>query len=269
MGFIVNPSVNVAALDMPLTHARIGYDSFVSESTVTGTSQFLGFPPDAVKIQTTWERWRPLGTAGEYLTIDAGASRSADYFGIAAHSLGSSGAVVRLSYSLTGASYTQIQQISVSGNEPVMLIFPEITARYWRITVVSSVSPPTVGVVYLGKVLAMQRPIYGGHSPINLSRQTVVRPTESEKGQWLGRSITRYGLQTSYNWNNLSAAWYRANFDPFVSAARFRPFFIAWRPASYPDEVAFGWTGDDIQPSNSGTRDLMSVSISVSAHADE
>lgn len=269
MAFVISPSVVVNNLSVPLTHARIGYDNFVPGATVTGTTAEAAFPADAIKRQTTWERWKPTGTTNEDLLITPATSQDANYIGIAAHTLGSSGATVALAYSVDNVTFTTIETLSPADNSAIMILFTSVSAGYWRIRITSATSAPNIGVVYIGKTLDMDRPIYGGHSPINLSRQTVVRPTESEKGQWLGRSVIRYGLQTSYDWENLAAAWYRANFDPFVKAARFRPFFIAWRPETFPQEVAFGWTSNDIQPKNSGTRDLMSVSVSMSAYADE
>lgn len=269
MAFVISPSVVTNELAVPLTHARIGYDNFVPDSTVTGTTEEAGFPADAVQRQTTWERWKPNSTTNQDLLIAPATSQEANYIGIAAHTLGSTGATVEFAYSVDNVTFTTIETLEPADNSAIMVIFPLADAGYWRVRIVSATSAPNIGVVYIGTTLDMERPIYGGHSPINLSRQTVVRPTESEKGQWLGRSVIRYGLQTSYDWNNLKAAWYRANFDPFVKEARFHPFFIAWRPADYPQEVAFGWTSQDIQPSNSGTRDLMSVSVSVSAYADE
>lgn len=269
MAFVISPSITQNDYVYPLTHARIGYDNFVPRSTVTATTEDTGFPADAVQRQTTWERWKPTALPAT-LSIDSGTSPSGtgSYIGIAAHTLGSSSATVVIEYSVNNTDWTTIETLEPADNSAIMVIFPEVQAQYWRI-VVSGSTIPNIGSVYIGEVLEMERPIYGGHSPINLSRQTVVRPTESEKGQWLGRSVIRYGLQTSFDWNNLTAAWYRANFDPFVKEARFHPFFIAWRPADFPKEVAYGWTSQDIQPSNSGTRDLMSVSISVSAYADE
>ena len=117
--------------------------------------------------------------------------------------------------------------------------------------------------------LAMQRAIYAGHSPITLSRKTVKRPTKSEFGQWLGSSTIRHGLKTSFEWKNLKAAWYREYFDPFVKSARTKPFFIAWRPSKFPNEIAYAWTSNDIKPSNMGILDYMDVSMSVEGYADE
>ena len=111
----------------------------------------------------------------------------------------------------------------------------------------------------------MQRAIYGGHSPATLSRVTSVRPSLSETGQWLGATEVRSGYRSSYTWKHLTPSWYREHFDPFVANnPRANPFFIAWRPDRYPDEVVYAWATNDIQPTNMGTgRGLMEVSMSV------
>ncbi len=65
--------------------------------------------------------------------------------------------------------------------------------------------------------------------------------------------------------SQMTARWYRDWFDPFVEAARRYPFFIAWNPLRFPDEVLYGWCNEDIQPTNQGRRDFMSVGFSVEA----
>lgn len=273
MTVVISPSITPGDYTYPLTHARIGYDNFVPTSTVTFSSEQAEYPADAIQRETTFERWQPTGTTSEYLVIDQGASGvgAASYLGIAAHTLGSAGATVEIAHSVDNSSYTVVETLEPANNGAIMFIFPEVESRYWRVRVVTASFAPEIGVVYIGSVLEMQRPIYGGHSPITLSRQTERRPTKSQKGQWLGVSLVRHGLQSSYNWKHLTAAWYRSTFDPFVQAARSKPFFIAWRPADYPQEVVYGWLppSNDIQPSNMGIRDLMDVSMSVEGYADE
>jgi hypothetical protein len=148
-----------------------------------------------------------------------------------------------------------------------MFLFGTITARYWRIRVRNAIAK--IAVVYVGAALAMQRKIYQGHTPITLSRITETTQNTSETGQYLGRSIIRKGLKTSCEYQHLTADWYRANFDPFVEAAREAPFFYAWRPIQYPDELGFVWTNGDIRPTNTGPRNFMSVSFSVTGIANE
>lgn len=269
MSVVISPSLVSNEYEFPLNHARIGYQDFVKTSTVTASTESAIFPADAVQRETTYERWQPTALPAT-LTIDSGTSPSgtASYLGIGAHTLGDNGNTVLLEYSHDATTWTTVDSVEPADNTALMMLFAEVQARYWRITI-SGGTAPTVGVVYLGQVLEMQRSIYGGHTPITLGRQTTIRPSVSEKGQWLGRSIVRNALATGYSFRHLTASWYRANFDPFAKAARSRPFFIAWRPETYPSEVAYGWTNDDITPSNMGVRDYMEVSFNVVGHADE
>lgn len=145
-------------------------------------------------------------------------------------------------------------------NRPIMMLVEELTSTKFRLKFAGE-STPTIGVVYMGKALEMQRALYGGHTPINLARSTMVRPNLSERGQFLGRSIVRTGASGAWTWGNLKAEWVRAHLDPFVEAARTDPFFILWRPDSFPGEAGYCWTLGDPAPSNSGVRDLMTFSL--------
>lgn len=245
----------------PLSHARIGYSTITRNATVTASSSAPGFPASAIKHPLTYERWMP-STAPATLTIDAGALVTADYVGIAAHTVGSTGGAITISYSENGTDWTDVLQASPSSDNAIMALFEPVLAQYWRIQI-SRVAE--IGVVYIGRALTMQRCMYGGHSPGTLSRQTEIEPSRSVTGQFLGRSIVRQGFATSYQWANLSADWYRANFDPFVESALRNPFFIAWYPEKFPDEVLYAWCNDDISPMNQGQRDLMSVGFNVEA----
>ena len=250
----------------PLTHARIMYHNLVPDSTVTGTTQVAGFEADAVKSYSTYDRWLPESVPAT-LTIDLGSTKDVDYIFIASHSLGSSGAAIIPEASPDSVTWTAVAAERIPGdNNAIAFLFDEISVRYLRIRITSSLTVPRIGVVMAGVALAMQRPIYGGHSPITLSRQTEIRPTKSEGGQWLGRSVVRKGFSANYSWRHLTADWYREFFDPFVKQARFQPFGIAWRPETYPEEVAYVWTDSDIVPSNMGVRNYMQVDFSVTGY---
>ena len=151
-----------------------------------------------------------------------------------------------------------------------MLLSAEIEARYWRVEISDpgNSTEARIGVIYIGKALAMQRKIYGGHSPVTLSRVNETIPVRSDSGQWLGRTSIRKGVATDYAWQNLTASWYREYFDPFVKAAIDQAFFIAWYPEKYPDEVGYGWTGD-IKPENQGIRNYLTVSFSFQGNSDD
>lgn len=244
-------------------YAVIGWENLVKSATVTATSQRREFPAVAVKNPLTYERWSPTGASGGTITIDLGGSVLVEYIGIAAHNFGTLGTEVRIECSVGGVNWLDvITLVPTTDNAILVAGIPEELISHIRITVSNGAE---IGVVYAGRLLSMQRKAYGGHSPGTLSRKTEIEPNTSESGQFLGRSIVRKGFETSFNWRHLTADWYRQYFDPFVEHALREPFFIAWYPEKFPDEVLYAWTKDDIWPVNMGVRDYMQVGFSVEA----
>jgi len=246
---------------IPREHARIGYENAIRDATVTSNSELSDFPAFSVKSATTYDKWRP-GVVPSDLDIEFADPTTLDYVAIAAHTIGSEGGAIEIYDSVEGLLAT----VTPSDNSPIILHFDQIQST--NITLRLTTAAAAIGVVYAGRLLAMMRPIYGGHTPGVLNRQTTFQNNKSEGGQFLGRSIVRRGYAESFSWRNLAPDWYRTNFDPFVEAAREYPFFIAWRPGDYPDEVLYGWTSSDIEPINNGRRGLMDVSFDVEGLGD-
>lgn len=275
-------------LSQPITHSRIGYQSVVTKDNVTVSSAEAGYPGESLGNPLTYESWRPSELPAT-IDVDAGSSVMVDYVGMAVHNL--SGCLVTVSYSQDGSEYAEIATAEIVNQRAIMLLFEPVMGRFFRIEIAGYAGLPSlsldfgnqiyqeaestgaggaeVSVLYIGQALAMQRPVYGGVAPSVLSRRTSIVPSRSEGGQWLGRSVIRNGVTASVQWRHLTAAWYRENFDPFVEVARYRPFFLAWRPGGYADEVSYVWTKDDIRPSNMGIRDLMEVTVSAEGLTDE
>src|SRR5690554_1023190 len=292
MGAIYNSSYyddKTITTTEPLTFARIGYDNIVTKQNITSSSSLAGFGVEALGNPFTYEVWKPANFPAT-LDVDAGEIVTVDYVAFGAHNL--SNCVATVQYSQNGVDYIDVTTADFEKDKAAMLLFSPVSARYWRVTIDISVEESTlildfinqrytvyaaqgssgdayIGVMYLGKALEMQRGLYQGHTPGVFARQVEIRPNVSEGGQWLGRSVVRKGYKTSYSFNNLKAAWVREQMMPFFDAAITSPFFIAWRPETHADEVLFGWSDGPIVPANSGPRDYMSVSFSITAHGDE
>lgn len=242
---------------MPLGHARIGYLNLLTGAATV----------DAAKALTpnTWERWRPpSGALSVKFQMAVGAS--VDYFAIAAHDLTGETLVIKYATSIGGslASWLSIRPVS---NSPIMVLMPTITMAEIEISGTLTTARE-IGVVHVGKALQMQRPIYGGHSPIDLNAKVDYQSVMSDSGQFLGRNIVRKGSDTNFNWKHLDPDWYRQRFQPFVESAKTKPFFIKWRPDLY-DVAAYGYTNGDLSPSNmGGGHNLMQVAMQVRAHDD-
>ncbi len=261
------------AIPDALKKAHIGYTTVGTDTNMTGSSQAAGFPVSNLSNPLTTHRWKPAFLPAT-ITIDITTAETLSYMGIASHTLATRECVVDFQYSTNGgSSWDSLGTTAPGDNKPIMYVFEE-SAALWRLRITrdegsSETEMPSVGVFFVGQALIMQRGLYQGHTPISMSRQTTRTTNRTESGQYAGNSIKREGVNGSYDWNNLTASWVRQYFEPFVKAVRAAPFFIAWRPGEFPEEVGFVWTTDDIKPVNSGPRDLMSVSMSVNGYSDE
>ena len=156
-----------------------------------------------------------------------------------------------------------LNPIVAEDNSPIMGFFIPSTATQNNYAIrIDRAVLPEVAVFWVGNSLKMERPLYGGHSPLHLARQTVMRSNYSETGEFLGRTRQRLYNTTSFAWNNLSAAWVRENWYPFQKAMETDPFFIAWRPETF-SEAGFCQVDSIPIPQNTGVRDLMSVEMTV------
>lgn len=252
--------LNPPAGSQPIRHTRIGHHTYTRDllaADVSASSESANTPADAPLRPDTYERWQPTDSGATW-RVDLGSSQPVDYVAIGAHTLATAGASLTIEYSSDDASWTQVMSVTPGDNAAIMCQFVEVSARYWRITLPGGA--PEIGVIYIGRMLEMQRPIYGGHAPLNLSRTTTIRTSRSRSGQFLGQQYRRKGYETSISFSNLKADWIRETFAPLIEDARTQPYFLAWRPSQFPKETGYVWTGDDIVPQNSGTRDYMDVS---------
>ncbi len=232
--------------------ALIGYDNLLITSTEA---------PEALTANT-FERYKPAAGA-VVAKFQLNALSPIDFIAIGAHNIDTE---ITLQYSLTvGGALITLDVFTPTDFSALMITFDQVQAFEIAITTNSEIE---IAVVYAGKALQMQQPIYGGHSPIDLSSKTTYQSTMSDSGQFLGRNIIRQGLETSFQWQHLEDDWIRSEFKPFMQSAKTKPFFIKWRP-DYYDSSAFGYTSGDIKPSNMGGGSrLMNVGFSMRAHSD-
>lgn len=270
MSVVISSQFVLTDQAFPLNHARIGINSALVGATVTATSTATGFDPENVIDGTTYDYWRPT-TGNATLTAVFTEIQEIDYLGIAAHDLGTAGASIQLQHYIDGAwtdttdAYEPNQfDALATGDKTIMLFFNRVFTDRIRLVITSS-QVYSVGVVYAGKAFAFERPFYQGHRPLSLNRTTSIVHHISEQGLDVGRYIRRKGARTTIQVNNQTPGFMRNKVAPLIQARRTKGFFFAWRPDSLPDDVAFCWSAENIQPVNSGKRDLMDLSFSVSA----
>lgn len=265
MGVIFQSGYALPFGDMPLTHARIAHSgNWLSGGTATASTTATDYFANGPLNSLTYERWKPTALTATW-EYDHGSAVQCDYCCIGAHTMGTNGNSLQVQYWDGAAWQNLIPATAITNDMAVMVIFGRQTRQRWRISI-SGGTAPEIGVVKFGLSMQMQRPIYGGHSPLELARQTELRSSYSETGEFLGRTKQRVQMSTGFAWQHLNSSWVRSTFRPFQKAMETEPFFIAWRPLEY-SEVALCQADAVPVPQNMGVRDLMAVEMAVRALA--
>jgi hypothetical protein len=144
-------------------------------------------------------------------------------------------------------------------NRPLMLLDSLKVGRYLRLTQGGD-APSRIAVLRAGLITTMERKPTGGWSPITMAYSDQLMQSMSRGGQFLGQSFRRKGAASTVSFKHLSAAFVRNTFQGFSNHARSKPYFFAWEPLAYPNEVGYVWSGKAIVPRYSGFSDLMDVS---------
>lgn len=267
MTVIFQSGYTVPSGDEPLTNARVAHSlNWLSGGTATASSTATGYFANAPLNTLTYEAWKPNASTGTWEYDHGSSASNQDYACIAAHTLGTSGSTIKIQY-WTGAAWSDLcAATAITDDSPIFVIFGKTTAQKWRVNITASTSAPTIGVIKFGKALQLSQAIYGGHSPINLARQTILRANYSETGEFLGRTKQRVMLSNTFSWTHLKAAWMRTNWPTMQKAIEAEPFWIAWRPGDY-GEVGFAQVDNVPVPQNMGIKDFMSVEMTIRARA--
>ena len=249
-----------------LQNARIGYENLLTATTTTAARKML--------IPNTYERY-PVQAGSTSVKFQLSTPSEINFLGFAAHNLGSfqGGVPIEAKYAtVIGGALTSFYTTTFVNNGALMVLLDGlegILVAEIELSFITASFGAKIGVFYAGNALEMQRSIYGGHSPADLSAKTKYQSTMSDGGQFIGRTVTRKGSATSFSWRHLTPDWYRESFQPFVESAVTIPFFITWKPSDYPLATSFGYTDGDIKPSNMGGGNaLMSVSFNFTGHSD-
>lgn len=250
--------------DYPLTHARIGHaGNWYSGGTAVASTTAAGYFADQPMNSLTYEKWKPTSAAATW-EYNHGSAVTVDYCAILGK-LGSNGNTLTVQY-WNGSAWVAVSPaVALTDDMPIMAIFAPLAAQRWRISL-SGGTAPEIAVVKFGRALQMPVKLLGNHQPIDLSRQTTMRANRSETNEWLGRTKQRTELESTIGWEHLSPAWVRANWEPFQKALESEPFFLAWRPLTFP-EVSFCQCDSVPIPKNMGVRGLMEVAMQVRAYA--
>jgi hypothetical protein len=145
-------------------------------------------------------------------------------------------------YELRNLVAAEVFSASPADNRVVFKLFTTTAAAIWRLRITGLTEPAKIGVLSVGSRLELERGNPAGYIPPPFALEDTIYNSESQSGQFLGRSIERSGIVGEISLKDMSETWARANMPAFIEHARTTPWFFAWSPLEHPEDVAFCWT---------------------------
>lgn len=243
---------------------RIGWHNLLTVDNVTASASATGYPVANLANPATSLRWKGTSTSVHTVQITLAEAEKVNYFGLVGHNFGTDGTNIKLQSSTNGSDWTDVTDARVLANDfAFMEEFADVEARYFRLHMTPQTLAPQLAVLHIGRVLRMPRRLFVGYKPPTLNRNTTVSSGHSESGQFLGRVKRRQMLESDVNFENIKQEWVRSTFEEFMVAAETKPYFFAWRPGRWPNEVAYMWSMGDIDITNQLPNGMVSISWSM------
>lgn len=242
----------------------ICYHNIVNAGILSASSSNDDFPVSNLANPATDLLWYGASAALTTVDIDNPNDETLNYVAIVGHNFKTAGISVKLQFD-TGSGFSDLTVAQIPNDDgPIIFRLQSIpNADTFRIHMAAGSAAPRMAVVYCGRAMVVQRRIYVGHTPINMGRSVAVVNGISQNGNYLGAVIVGEVFENSVEFQNMSPNWYRLVLDPFIKVCKSTPFFFAWRPETYPDEVGYCWVTNDPQPENQRNNGMMSISISL------
>lgn len=234
------------SLTDPRPKPVIGYDNLFLEA---GTFVDTGTQYQNALNYNTFNGWL-TGAAGSTFTFTAtGDAEVADYFAFAAHDLHDNTGNIKLEYH-DGAAWQTAAEMTPGTGDPFMILFDQVASTQWRV-VVTSVGAVTIGVIFAGTRLTLQRGFHVGHEPAGFGHNYKILNATTEGGQFAGQAVQRTGASGTISLEWITSAWMRTYWRPFVAHADSKPWFLMWSTETWANEVAYARSGASIRSQNS------------------
>lgn len=242
----------------------IGWRNVVTLGNVVADTEAADYPASNLANPLTFSRWRAADTTEQYLTVTTNTTDPLDYIAIARHNLASAAIPVSVEGKLgVGDWFELVEDVLLPNDGPALFRFPLQTLTAIRLRFQAGEAPTEIAVLYAGALLILERKIWVGQTAPNDGLDVTMTNGRSENGEYLGTIELSRRTSIKVPLSLIDPAWYRLNMRDFVTARPRVPFFFAWRPEDFPQEVGFMWLPNIPKPVNEGPSGLIAMSLDL------
>jgi hypothetical protein len=252
-------------------HPIVGWwqGNITTSNVASSNGSDPNFPVSNLANPATYLKWQSSSMIGtDTLTITLPSAKLIDYVALVGANFGI-GSTITISWATANSPSDLITLVTATttGTGPMLFRFTPVTTASLTISVSEGLSPTVIrqiAAIYTGKLLVVQRRLYANMTPLAQARTWKATDGMTESGQFLGRIILQEFKKNKIPFQLLDPAWYRTNFDPFLAVSDEHPFFFAWRPATYPEEVGYAWLTNMPAPVPTPPSNLIAVELDLS-----
>ena len=207
------------------------------EPSVVASTEADGYPAINLIDPATWSSWQPIAVPAT-ASYDLGSAFSIDAVGIGAHTLATSGATIEVQSSTNNSAWTTRATSAPLTDDDLILLFPSVFARYWRIRITGSVA--SIGVFVAGVKLAFPHTPIDSYTPLHHSRQYTKMFNDSIKGAMLNNRVMAQGAETDVDLGFVQRSFVDGPMRAFESHYnQGGTFFYAGWPAGQPLDMGY------------------------------
>lgn len=203
------------------------------------------YPGENAIDPATYNTWRGSG-ASSYIQRQLLSPNPADCMGICGHNLASSGASIRISYSVDGGTSWSFAADSYAPvtDEDFIIMFPQVTGNAFRVTI--NDGPANVAVAMVGLATQFPHPPIDSYTPLHHARRYTKLYNRSMTGQLLSNRVMGGGAETDIDFGfvgrGFADGFLRGFEDHYNRGGTF--FFASW-PAGKPQDMGYCWAPDE------------------------
>jgi hypothetical protein len=246
-----------------LDHPVIGWHNLVTSTTIVADTADASHPASDLANPATHLYWLAADTTDQYLTVTTNYVDEIDYLAVAGHNFGSGEIVVSVEGFIDSVWTEIVEEHMLSTDGPLLFRFTAQSLSQVRLKMQPGSVAPRAAVVYVGSLLTLERKLYAGHTPLPYGRKHEILSGMSESGNFLGRNVLGAWRESTVPLSLISPDFYREFMDEFMAAAKTTPFFFAWRPETYENEVGYGWLTDDPMPTPQSGNSLIAFDLKI------
>lgn len=250
-------------------HPIIGWDNIITPTNIQyqGNSA-TGHPSSDLANPATHLYWQAAAASAGYTfhVITTNTADPIDYVAIAGHNMGAIAASIYVGYLDNNSPQNLValttEQIPADDG-PMLFRFPAQSISQLVVIMGPSAYPIRMAVMYAGKLLVLPRKLYQGMGPINYARIAKVTNGRSEAGQFLGRIVLQEFVKNTVPLSLIDPTYFRDHIADFLVFSKESPFFFAWRPEMYPDEIGYCHMTNDPMPTNQAPHGLIQMTMEM------